>query len=92
VTQKIEIVIENETGLHLRPAAMFVQIASGYKANIRVCNVTRKTDYQDAKSAIGIMLLQCAKGDIISIHADGEDAVIAIASLKKLAENNFVSN
>ncbi|MBC7869713.1 MAG: HPr family phosphocarrier protein [Chitinophagaceae bacterium] len=91
MTQEIEVVIANEAGLHLRPAALFVQTASGYESDIKVRNLTRNTDYQNAKSTIGVMMLQCAKGDIISIQAVGGDASTAVAGLKQLVENNFVT-
>lgn len=88
---EIEVIVENEVGLHLRPASLFVQTASNYQAEIKVRNRTRNTDYQNAKSTIGVMMLQCAKGDIISILAEGSDAALAVASLKKLVERNFVA-
>jgi phosphotransferase system HPr (HPr) family protein len=87
--QEIELVIENETGLHLRPAALFVQTAAAYQSDIRVRNVTRASGFQNAKSALGIMMLKVGQGETIGIQAEGSDAAEAITALKQLVESNF---
>lgn len=85
----IELEITHEAGLHLRPAAIFVQTAASFGANIQVRNVTRGTPFRDAKSALGVMMLGVAHGHVIGLEAEGDDAQAAIDAIKALVENNF---
>lgn len=87
--QEIDITIDHESGLHLRPASLFVQTAANYQSDVQVCNVTKGSDYQNAKSAIGIMMLKVSQGDIIRVRAEGDDAADALAGLQQLVDNNF---
>lgn len=76
------ITLVNADGLHARPAAELVKLASGFKQKITV-NGT------DAKSLLGIMSLGLMKGAVVEIASadpDGRDAVDAIA---ELAESGF---
>lgn len=76
VSKSIKIV--NETGLHARPAANFIRLASGQK-----CNVYLKSDDKkvDAKSILGILSLAISKGSVVEIITDGEDEDIALITL-----------
>lgn len=89
--QVLQRVIDHEAGLHLRPAALFVQTAAAYEATVRVRNVTRDTGFQNAKSAIGVMMLKVAKGDTIEVEAEGDDAESAIQGLIALMESGFAA-
>lgn len=84
--------ITNPVGLHARPAALFVQKAGEFKADIRVRNLTRGTPFVDAKSILGVMGIGVAQGHEIEITATGDDAAEALAALQALAENNFGEN
>jgi len=86
---EIEIAVDHEAGLHLRPAAAFVQTAAGFSADIKVRNVTKDNKFQNAKSAMGVMMLKVSSGDTIAIQAEGSDADDALAKLVQLIENNF---
>lgn len=86
----LEITVNHEAGLHLRPAAMFVQTAARFRSDIRVCNASRGSDFQNAKSALAVLTLRVAQGDRIRIQANGLDAVDAVKALKRLIEANFV--
>jgi phosphocarrier protein len=80
------VTITNPHGLHARPAAEFVKLASRFKAGIRV----RKEDLEvDGKSIMGMMMLAAECGSSIAIRADGTDAAEAIAGLVALVENGF---
>ncbi len=81
--------INNPVGLHARPAALFVQTAGEFQANVQVRNITRGTPFVDAKSILGVMSIGVAQGHEIEIVASGEDAAEALQALKALAENNF---
>lgn len=87
----IEITIHHEAGLHLRPAATFVQTAARFNADIRVQNVSKETAVQDAKSAMGVMLLKVSKDDTILITAEGDDAQAALDELTRLIESDFAA-
>jgi phosphotransferase system HPr (HPr) family protein len=81
-----KIIIKNKLGLHARPAAMFVEIASKYKSNIII---EKDGNEVDGKSIMGIMMLAAAKNTRLKIIAEGEDCKEAIEALAELIENKF---
>lgn len=81
--------INNPVGLHARPAALFVQKAGEFQADVRVRNLTRGTPFVDAKSILGVMGIGVAQGHEIEVVASGEDAAEALDALKALAESDF---
>ncbi len=81
--------ITNPVGLHARPAALFVQTAGAFKADIKVRNLTRETPFVDAKSILGVMGIGVAQNHEIEVVASGEDAAEAIAALQALVESDF---
>jgi phosphocarrier protein HPr len=76
----------NDTGLHARPAALFVQAAGKYTSKIWIEKDEKKVN---AKSIMGIMSLGVSKGAIINIGADGPDEVEAVDILIDLIESKF---
>ena len=76
----------NEEGLHARPAAIFVRIASKFTSDIWLEAHGTKVD---GKSIIGIMSLGAFHGEEIIISAKGIDAKEAILALKELIDNEF---
>ncbi|KGG80642.1 phosphocarrier protein HPr [Caloranaerobacter azorensis H53214] len=81
-----EVELKNETGLHARPASIFVKEASKYTSDIKI--IKNGKEY-NAKSIMGILSLGAGKGDKLTITAEGEDEKQAIQALKALVENNF---
>ena len=81
-----EVVIQNPSGLHARPAALFVRTAAAYRSTVRVRNVTRNGAAVDAKSILGVLGLGVAPGHRIAIEADGDDEAVAIDALLGLVE------
>ena len=78
---KKELVVKNKSGLHARPAAVFVQIANKFDARITV----RHDDEEvNGKSIMGILMLGAEKGSLIVVEADGSDAETALVELEKL--------
>jgi phosphotransferase system HPr (HPr) family protein len=76
-----KITIQNEQGLHARPAAIFVQIANKYESDI----VVRKGRQEvNGKSIMGLLTLAAEKGSKLSIKANGSDAKEAIEELEKV--------
>jgi phosphotransferase system HPr (HPr) family protein len=81
--------IQNEVGLHARPAALFVQTAAKFKAKIKVRNTTRGTPLVDAKSIISVLGLGVSKGHEIEVSAEGEDEQTALEAIARLIESDF---
>ena len=81
-----ELVIENQSGLHARPAAAFVKIANNFSAEI---TVTKDGDSVNGKSIMGLMTLAAARGTKLVIEVEGDDAAEAVDAIQSLAEDNF---
>ena len=78
--------IKNASGLHARPAGMFVKKAAEFKSTVEVI---AKGKTVNAKSIMGIMSLGLAKGDELTISANGEDEERAVNTLVELIESGF---
>lgn len=85
-------IIQNEVGLHARPAALFVQTSAKFKAKIKVRNITRGTPFVDAKSILSVMGLGVAKSHQIEITAEGEDEQVALETIAQLIESDFAES
>jgi len=83
---EMTLTIQNEVGLHARPAAMFVQTANHFEADIQICCNERTAN---AKSILDVLTLGAAQGAVIEIKAEGNDANEALFALQNLVENNF---
>jgi phosphocarrier protein len=80
------VAINNDLGLHARAAARFVHTAGRFAARVRVARGGRE---MDGKSIMGLLLLAAARGNSITISADGPDEADAIAALCALVERGF---
>ena len=86
ITEERTVQIANRLGLHARPAAEFVKLASRFDAEIRVI----KEDLEvNGKSIMGMMMLAAERGSHITIRAFGRDAAAAISGLADLVGNGF---
>lgn len=87
-SQKIEkdVPIINRLGLHARPAAMFVRIASRYRAEIWVA---KEGEEINGKSIMGLMMLAAGQGSKLIISAEGPDAEAAVRELEALFLRKF---
>ena len=81
-----DIVINNTSGLHARPATFFIQKANSYRASIWIEKDDRKVN---AKSLLGVLSLGIAKGMTVTLIADGQDENAAIAGLVELIDGGF---
>ena len=88
---KKKVTIKNPSGLHARPASLFVQIANKYESDISVSKGKQKVN---GKSIMGIMMLAAEMGSKILIVADGPDAENAAKELESilLSEKIEVNN
>lgn len=78
--------VQNETGLHSRPADLFVRTCKLYDCNITVKKGEKKAD---AKNIIKVILLNVSQHDEITITAEGREENEALADLQRLVESNF---
>ena len=81
-----ELTIVNKLGLHARAAAKLVNVASGFESEITIKRGRQKVN---AKSIMGVMMLAAAKGVMIEVCVDGNDADEALAEITRLVQNRF---
>ncbi len=81
-----ELTITNRLGLHARPAALFVQLANKFNADI---TVERGNEKVNGKSIMGVMMLAAGKGLKITVTATGADAEEAVKALEALVKGKF---
>ena len=78
--------VQNQIGLHARPATFFIQKANEFKSSIWVEKEERRVN---AKSLLGVLSLGIVGGTSIRIIADGSDEQTAVDALVKLIETGF---
>lgn len=81
-----EVMVQNQVGLHARPATFFIQRANTFDSGIWVENDERKVN---AKSLLGILSLGITRGTQITIIANGPDEKEAVDGLVELVLSNF---
>ncbi len=81
-----EVSVQNQVGLHARPATFFIQKANEYRSSIWVEKEERRVN---AKSLLGVLSLGIVGGTTIKIIADGPDEQQAVEGLIKLVESGF---
>ena len=81
--------IQHPSGLHARPASLFVQTANKYQSDITVQNLTEASPVVNAKSILNILTLGVMQNHEIEIVADGDDAEQALESFTALIKDNF---
>lgn len=81
-----ELTIVNKLGLHARAASHLVKVANGFASRIVIEKGGARAD---AKSIMGLMLLAAAKGQTVTVTADGADEAEALAAVETLIRNRF---
>lgn len=81
-----DITIQNNVGLHARPATFFIQKANTYKSSIWVEKEDRRVN---AKSLLGVLSLGIVKGMTITVIADGTDEAEAVEGIANLVADGF---
>lgn len=81
-----DVVVNNQVGLHARPATFFIQKANEFKSSIWVEKEERRVN---AKSLLGVLSLGIVKGTAVTLIAEGVDESAAVAALAELVESNF---
>ena len=80
------VTIVNQVGLHARPAAQIVKLASGFKSDI---TLARDDLEVNAKSIMGVMMLAAERGAQLRLCAEGPDAEAALHALAALIADGF---
>ncbi|HEV2096580.1 MAG TPA: HPr family phosphocarrier protein [Chthoniobacterales bacterium] len=81
-----EVTIVNRLGLHARPAAMFVRIATRYRAEVWV---EKEGEQVNGKSIMGLMMLAAGQGSKLQIRCEGPDADRALQEIEELIKSRF---
>ena len=77
---KKDVLVQNQVGLHARPATFFIQKANEFKSSIWV---------EKDERLLGVLSLGIVGGTSIDIIADGSDEQEAVDSLVALVESGF---
>lgn len=81
-----KVTVQNQVGLHARPATFFIQKANEFKASIWIEKEERRVN---AKSLLGILSLGIVGNTEIKVIADGADEQAAVNALVELVESGF---
>lgn len=84
--QRIELRIENEAGLHARPAAELVRLTGNFDADVWLAKDGVEVN---AKSIMGVLMLAAERGAVITLRARGDDAEAVVAAVRDLVEKGF---
>lgn len=81
-----DVIVQNQVGLHARPATFFIQKANEFRSSIWVEKEERRVN---AKSLLGVLSLGIVGNTPIRLIADGPDEEKAVEALVKLVESGF---
>ena len=81
-----DVTINNNGGLHARPATYFIKKANSYNSSIWIQKDDRK---MNAKSLLGVLSIGIAKGMTVTLIADGPDEKAALDGLEELINSGF---
>ena len=81
-----DVMVQNQVGLHARPATFFIQRANEFRSSIWVEKEERRLN---AKCLLGVLSLGIVGGTTIRVMADGADEEAAVESLVKLVQSGF---
>ncbi len=83
---EIHVSLDNEFGLHARPAAVLAKEAQKFSSDIRLSFGGKEVD---AKSILDILTLAATNGSPLRIKASGDDAPDAVKRMKELITGRF---
>lgn len=79
-------ILQNEKGMHIRPAGVFVKKAASFKSSVEIQYKDKKVN---GKSVMILMSLGAKKGDQITLITNGPDEEEAMNALGELIESGF---
>ena len=80
------VTLGSKSGLHARPAAVFVQNAKGFQSQI---TLTKDEKTVNGKSILSVLSLGAEQGDQVVLKAEGDDAELATDKLVSLLEGDL---
>ena len=80
----LNLILDNKSGLHARPANLFTTEAAKYKSSVKVLKNGKE---YNAKSIMGLLSMGASKNQMIAIQAQGADEELAVNSLIELVSN-----
>jgi phosphocarrier protein len=86
MTAEREVTIVNRNGLHARPAAEIVKLASKYASDI---TMVREDLEVNGKSIMGVMMLAAECGATLTVRAHGPDSQQAVDAIAELVARKF---
>ena len=87
VVKKME--IKNKLGVHARAAALLVQTANRFSAQV---TISKDGQTADGRSIMGVLMLAATQGSIIEVEAAGQDAEHAVKAIERLVDKRFNEN
>jgi phosphocarrier protein len=87
VVKKME--IKNKLGVHARAAALLVQTANRFSAQV---TISKDGQTADGRSIMGVLMLAATQGSTIEVEAAGQDAEQAVKAIEKLVDKRFNEN
>ena len=81
-----KVTIQNETGIHARPASMLVEKASSYESELQIAYEGQEVN---AKSIMGVMSLGISQDVEIIVRAEGADEEEALNTIVELIQSGF---
>jgi phosphoenolpyruvate-protein phosphotransferase/dihydroxyacetone kinase phosphotransfer subunit len=89
---QVKMQVTNPSGLHARPASLFVQTAARFQSSIRVARQDSPQQFVDATSILGVLSLGIRKDDTILLRISGPDATESLSALQELVKADFYEN
>jgi phosphocarrier protein HPr len=80
--------LTNAVGLHARPSVKLTQLAKAFRANVELA-LAPEGPWTDAKSPVQVMRVKAARGTVLHVRAEGEDAPDAVAAVMDLVRRKF---
>jgi phosphotransferase system HPr (HPr) family protein len=84
-----EITVDNTMGLHARPAAQLVRIASGFDALMSVEKLGEAREEADCRSVLSLLMLAAGKGTRLLLRVSGPQAEEAFRAAVEFFESKF---
>jgi len=81
-----QVTVVNSLGLHARPAAQLVRLASSFESEV---HLVKDGVPVNSKSIMGVMMLAAECGSVLVVRTDGADAEAAAAAMAELIASGF---
>lgn len=80
------LVVVNRYGVHARPATKIVELTNGFRSSV---TFTKDGETVDGKSIFGVITLAAVQGSVLTVRAEGDDAVALLDALEALFRRGF---